>query len=85
MMYFQSLQWGITVDGASRSFYNNDTTIITDAQTGKVFVSIADVAPHVTGYTYLHGAYGANSEDNDSGVVQCADEAVEFTCEPVIK
>lgn len=77
MMYYQSLQWGITVDGASMAL-NNDT-IITDPQTGKVFVSIADVAPKVTGYTYLHGSYGANSEDNDSGFVQCADEAVEFT------
>ena len=76
MMYFQSLQWGITVDGVGVSI--KDTTIITDEQTGKVFVSISDVAPHVTGYTYLHGEYGKNSEDNNSGVVQCNDEAVEF-------
>ena len=76
MMYFQSLQWGITVDGVGVSV--KDTTIITDEQTGKVFISIADVAPHVTGYTYLHGEYGKNSEDNNSGVVQCNDEAVEF-------
>ena len=76
MMYFQSLEWGISVNGVGVQL--KDTTIITDEQTGKVFVSISDIAPYVTGYTYLHGEYGNNSEDNTSGVVQCADEAVEF-------
>lgn len=76
MMYFQSLKWGITANGVNVPL--KDATIITDEQTGKIFVSIADVAPYITGYTYLHGEYGENTEDNNSGVVQCADEAVEF-------
>ncbi len=77
MMYYQSMQWGITVDGVAMSLKSD--TIITDPQTGKVFVAISDVTPKVTGYTYLNGAYGGNTEDTNSGFVQCADEAVEFT------
>lgn len=77
MSYIQSMQWGITVDGVGMAI--NDTTILTDQQTGKVFLSISDIAQKVTGYTYLNGEYGKNSEDNNSGFVQCADEVVEFT------
>ena len=71
MMYFQSLEWGITVDGMGMPL--KETTIITDEQTGKIFVSVSDVAPRVKGYQYLNGEYGQNTEDPNSGVVQCAD------------
>lgn len=76
MMYFQSLEWGITVDGMGMPL--KETTIITDEQTGKIFVSVSDVAPRVKGYQYLNGEYGQNTEDPNSGVVQCADEVVEI-------
>ncbi len=77
MMYYQSLEWGITVDGAGVQIQGD--TIRTDPQTGKIFISISEVAPKVTGYNYVHGRYGENSEDTDCGYVQCKDEVVEFS------
>ena len=77
MSYVQSMQLGISVDGVSVPIVEGQTVIYDESN--NMFVNIKEVAAKVPQYSYINGKYGENSENTEEGVVQCQNEAVQFS------